>query len=84
MAPGRLSVSRTFGDLEAKQTELGGMPGVVVSTPDVDVVKNVNSDVDWLVIGSDGIYDKLKNRDINEIVWNQVNECVMNPQISIH
>ena len=42
VAPGRLSVSRTFGDLEAKHPELGGMVGVVVSVPDVEVVKNVS------------------------------------------
>ena len=65
MAPGRLSVSRTFGDLEAKHPDLGGMHGVVVSTPDVDIVRNVSTDIDYLVIGSDGIYDKLRNRDIN-------------------
>jgi len=31
--PGRLSVSRTFGDIEAKVEELGGLPKVVVCDP---------------------------------------------------
>lgn len=35
VAPGRLSVSRTFGDLEAKNPSFGGMAGVVICTPEV-------------------------------------------------
>lgn len=31
--PGRLSVSRTFGDIEAKKPELGGNPNVVIAIP---------------------------------------------------
>lgn len=40
VAPGRLSVSRTFGDIEAKYPDLGGMAGVVVCDPDVNYLRN--------------------------------------------
>jgi protein phosphatase 2C family protein 2/3 len=33
--PGRLSVSRTFGDIEAKLERFGGNPLVVVAEPDI-------------------------------------------------
>jgi len=33
--PGRLSVSRTFGDIEAKLEKYGGKPGVVISDPEI-------------------------------------------------
>ena len=33
--PGRLSVSRTFGDIEGKLEELGGKSGVVIATPEI-------------------------------------------------
>lgn len=33
--PGRLSVSRTFGDIEAKLEKFGGNPNVVVATPEI-------------------------------------------------
>lgn len=33
--PGRLSVSRTFGDIEAKLRKFGGIPGVIVADPDI-------------------------------------------------
>ena len=35
MFPGRLSVSRTFGDIEAKKPKHGGNPGVVIADPDI-------------------------------------------------
>jgi protein phosphatase 2C family protein 2/3 len=33
--PGRLSVSRTFGDIEAKLEKFKGLPNVVIATPEV-------------------------------------------------
>lgn len=33
--PGRLSVSRTFGDIEAKLRHLGGIPNVISAEPDI-------------------------------------------------
>lgn len=33
--PGRLSVSRTFGDIEAKNPRFGGNPNVIVCDPEV-------------------------------------------------
>jgi len=33
--PGRLSVSRTFGDLEAKALKYDGNPNVVIAEPDI-------------------------------------------------
>lgn len=61
VAPGRLSVSRTFGDIEAKYPELGGMRRVVVCDPDINYIKNGTNEIDYIAIGSDGIFDKLKN-----------------------
>ena len=37
--PGRLSVSRTFGDIEAKRIKYGGNPKVVVADPEIKVFK---------------------------------------------
>mmetsp|Transcript_13622 Transcript_13622/g.17233 ORF Transcript_13622/g.17233 Transcript_13622/m.17233 type:complete len:102 (-) Transcript_13622:1682-1987(-) len=63
--PGRLSVCRTFGDCEAKLTHLGGVRGVVTCEPEVThEVLGANS-LDYVLIGSDGIFDKLKNDAIN-------------------
>jgi protein phosphatase 2C family protein 2/3 len=69
VAPGRLSVCRTFGDCEAKLTRLGGTKGVVSCDPEVIHEKDGVAKLDYVLIGSDGIFDKLKNDQINELVW---------------
>ncbi len=48
--PGRLSVSRSFGDIEAKLIKSGGNPNVVISTPEISCFK-LTSDMDFIVIG---------------------------------
>ncbi len=66
--PGRLSVARTFGDIEAKLTKTKGNPGVVVATPEVSHFR-ITGDLDFMVIGSDGVFDKLSNKQIINSVW---------------
>ena len=56
--PGRLSVSRTFGDIEAKIEKRGGNPNVVVAIPDIKSFK-ITEEHDFIIMGSDGIYDKI-------------------------
>jgi protein phosphatase PTC2/3 len=59
--PGRLSVCRTFGDCEAKVGYLGGTKGVVVCEPEVYHEVNGVDKMDYALIASDGIFDKLSN-----------------------
>ena len=63
--PGRLSVCRTFGDCEAKLQYLGGMKGVVTCDPEIIHEVNGVDSLDYVLIASDGIFDKLKNDKIN-------------------
>lgn len=58
--PGRLSVSRTFGDAEAKFQKTGGNPNVVIALPEIKQFK-ITSEHDFVVLGCDGIFDKLNN-----------------------
>jgi protein phosphatase PTC2/3 len=69
--PGRLSVSRTFGDPEAKFEFRGGNPNVVVCKPDIKAFK-ITKDHDFIILGCDGIFDKLTNEDCSICVWNSV------------
>ena len=48
--PGRLSVSRTFGDIEAKREKYGGNPNVVIHTPEIKEFK-IDSKMDFLLLG---------------------------------
>lgn len=60
MLPGRLSVTRTFGDIEAKLTKFGGNPKVVIPTPEIKSFR-ITSEHDFILLASDGIYDKISN-----------------------
>ena len=60
--PGRLSVSRTFGDTEAKIAAKGGNPNVVICTPEIRSFK-IDKSHDFIILGCDGIFDKLTDRE---------------------
>lgn len=59
--PGRLSVSRTLGDIEAKDPRYGGNPNCVVATPDIKCFK-IKSNYDFIILGCDGVFEKLDNK----------------------
>lgn len=66
--PGRLSVSRTFGDIEAKREKFGGNPNVVIATPDIKEF-TIDDKMDFLLLGCDGIFDKISNAEVLKQSW---------------
>jgi protein phosphatase 2C family protein 2/3 len=70
--PGRLSVCRTFGDIEAKVPSLLGNPKVVIAEPDISFFKIDQNSHDFIVLGCDGIFDKLEDKDVVHTVWQSV------------
>lgn len=71
--PGRLSVSRTFGDIEAKRPRFAGNPNVVVCEPEVTTFK-LRDNFDFFMIGCDGIFERLSNRDCIDAIWGRISE----------
>ena len=61
--PGRLSVSRTFGDVEAKYEKFGGKEGVIIACPDIYEIE-LNKSFNFMVIACDGVFDVLSNEDL--------------------
>jgi len=61
--PGRLSVSRSFGDINAKSVEMGGNPKVLIATPEIKSFK-IKKDYDFIALGCDGIFDKLSSKEV--------------------
>ena len=59
--PGRLSVSRTFGDIEAKMEKYGGKSGVVIAQPEIASFALQDDFHDFIVLGCDGIFDRMTN-----------------------
>ena len=68
MLPGRLSVCRTFGDPEAKLEYRGGNPNVVKAEPEIKI-HQISKQHDFIILASDGIFDKLSDEDIGRCVW---------------
>ena len=66
--PGRLSVSRTIGDIEAKVARYGGNPKVVIPTPDIKSFK-IRNNYDFIVMCCDGVFEKLSNTDVVSLAW---------------
>ena len=72
VTPGRLSVCRTFGDPEAKVAYRGGNPNVVKALPDIRYFRisaTAAMQPDFIILASDGIFDKLSDSDIGKAVW---------------
>ena len=75
--PGRLSVSRTFGDCIAKMEKYGGNPKCIVADADIFSVK-ITDDLDYVLIGSDGIFDRISTIDTCGIVQAEVQRLTEN------
>ena len=71
VSPGKLSVSRTIGDIEAKDPKYGGNPNVIISIPEIKYFDNTDKN-DFILIFCDGVYEKLKNKDIIDCIWNEI------------
>ena len=67
--PGKLSVSRTVGDAEGKIEALGGNPNVIVPQPDIFCFNLDTDDIDFFILGCDGIYDQLYSKDVLKCAW---------------
>lgn len=66
--PGGLSVSRSFGDIQAKDPALGGKKGVLIADPEL-MVYRVHSNTDFLLLGCDGIFDVFSTLELHELIW---------------
>ena len=75
--PGSLSVSRTVGDPAAKLPSLGGNPKVVISEPDIYCFDLDKEDIDFVILGCDGIYDQLTSQDVFKCAYMMI-DCSKN------
>ena len=66
--PGKLSVSRTIGDAKAKLETLGGLSHVIIPEPDIYVFDYYKDNIDYFILGCDGIFDRLKSFEIIQCV----------------
>ena len=71
--PGRLSVSRSFGDIEAKLPRYGGNMDVIVADPEIRQFK-ITGEMDYVILACDGIFDKASSLEVLQCVWEGVLE----------
>ena len=77
---GNLNLTRGFGDLEYKQNKnLKPEEQMITANPDIKVVDFTN-DIDFVIIGCDGIWDCLKNQEACDFVSKRLKD---NPNIQI-
>ena len=74
VVPGRLSVSRTIGDVEAKLEKFGGNPNVIIPEPEIFIYDLKKIDIDFFILGCDGIYDQISSNEILDCAWMVLNE----------
>ena len=68
ISPGKIAVSRTIGDYYCKLPELGGIKGTVSPEPCINILK-IDEKSDFLLMGCDGIFDRLDNDRIFKKIW---------------
>jgi protein phosphatase 2C family protein 2/3 len=71
--PGKLSVSRTIGDIVAKEPCFGGNPNVIIALPEIKYF-DITYKNDFIIIGCDGLFEKLKNNEIIEKIWSIIDD----------
>ena len=79
--PGKLSVSRTIGDAKAKIKKLGGKPNVIIPVPDIYTFDFYKDNIDYFILGCDGIFDRLKSYEVFQcvnIIINKTKELLKN------
>ena len=83
--PGRLSVSRTFGDIQAKNEKFGGNKTTIIALPDITEIE-LDDEYNFIVMGCDGIFDVLKNEELLECIEIVLKEKNINnlKDINIH
>ncbi len=82
--PGRLSVSRTFGDIEGKWSKYGGKEGVIIAQPEISQFTVKPDFHDFIVLGCDGIFDRLTNQHVLDITWDAFNQTKASSETTIH
>ena len=71
---GNLNLTRGFGDLEYKQNkDLSPEEQMITANPDIKI-EDFDKDIDFVIIGCDGIWDCLKNKDACDFVSKKLKE----------
>lgn len=74
VVPGKLAISRSIGDYSCKSTEAGGIPNVIICTPDIYQIE-ITTNSDFLLLACDGIFDVFTSEEAVNVAWYAENFC---------
>ncbi len=57
----------------AKLLSKGGNPKVLIAVPEIKSFK-IKEEYDFIVIGCDGIFDKLSSKEVIKYIWRSSND----------
>jgi len=66
--PGKLHVSRSIGDIEAKAKKFDGNPKVIIPDPDIYEVK-LKKDDDFILLACDGLFERATNDELIKYIF---------------
>lgn len=66
--PGGLSVSRTIGDLQAKDVTRRGNPNCIIAEPEIFDI-DLTLEHDFMVLACDGVFDVLTTKEVVDAAW---------------
>ena len=72
-----MSITRTIGDIEAKDIEFGGRPNCIITDPEICKYK-LNGKEDFIILGCDGIFEKLDSEEVVEVAWKAIRKTSTN------
>ena len=81
--PNDLAVARTVGDIINKKKILGGNPNLLINTADVTIIDSSPHN-DFIIMGCDGIFDMLSNKDIIDCAWYTIQNMAKERKNDIH
>ena len=78
---GNLNLTRGLGDLEYKgNKKLKPEEQIITANPDI-LIEDLTKDIDFVIVGCDGIWDCLTNQQACDFVLNRINK-EKNPKLS--
>lgn len=68
---GNLNLTRSLGDLKYKQRDLKPEEQAITANPDTYVF-DLDNDIDFIIMGCDGIWEKLSNEEMVEWIYKEM------------
>ncbi len=76
VTPGNLSITRSIGDTNAKLKPNGGIPGVIISVPDIFSFE-ITDKFDFLLLASSQVFEFHSNKEITILIMECIKESIL-------